>query len=140
MADKEVLVIKVRIDPTAVTAFRGPAGEVVAIPFTGEAEGEIFNGTVRPGAVDTQRVNLSGVRHMSARYILEGTDKAGEHCHIFIENNGWFDSMSMPFKTVPTIMTDSKTLAPYLHSNRFRGEGHAGEGGVLLIKYFEVEA
>ena len=44
----------------------------------------------------------------------------------------------MPFKTVPTFLTDSKTLAPYLHTNRFRGEGHPDTNGVL-IKFFEVE-
>ncbi len=137
MADKLILEIKVTIDPAEVSAFKGPAGEVVCIPFGGEAEGEIFRGKVRPGAVDTQRVNLAGVRHMSARYVLDGTDSAGEHCSIFIENNGWFESASMPFKTVPTFLTDSKTLAPYLHANKFRGEGHPREGGVL-IKLFEV--
>ena len=117
---------------------KGPAGEVVMIPFGGTVEGEIFNGVVRPGGVDTQRVNLAGVRHMSARYMLEGEDSAGEKCHIFIENNGWFETQSMPFKTVPTFITDSKTLAPYLHQNKFRGEGHSEEGGIC-IKLFEVD-
>ena len=117
---------------------KGPAGEVVMIPFTGTAEGEIFNGVVRPGGVDCQRVNLVGVRHMSARYLLEGEDSAGEKCHIFIENNGWFETQSTPFKTVPTFITDSKTLAPYLHTNKFRGEGHGEQGGIV-IKFFEVE-
>ena len=27
---------------------------------------------------------------MSARYMLEGVDKNGEHCRIYIDNNGWF--------------------------------------------------
>ena len=72
------------------------------------------------------------------RYMLEGEDSAGEKCHIFIENNGWFETQSMPFKTVPTFITDSKTLAPYLHTNKFRGEGHGEQGGIV-IKFFEVE-
>lgn len=139
MADKLILEVYVDIAPGDVSAFRGPAGEVVMIPFTGRAEGPIFHGVVRPGAVDTQRVNLSGVRHMSARYLLEGEDSAGKPCRIFIENNGWFSSMEVPFKTVPTFLTDSAVLAPYLHQNKFRGEGHGREGGVL-IKLFEVNA
>lgn len=139
MADKLILEIQVEISPGDVSMLRGPAGEVVMIPFGGTAEGPIFKGVVRPGGVDTQRVNLSGVRHMSARYLLEGEDSAGEKCHIFIENNGWFDGMSSPFKTVPTFLTDSKTLAPYLHQNKFRGEGHPGPKGVI-IKMFEVNA
>ena len=75
---------------------------------------------------------------MCARYMLEGTDSAGEKCHIFVDNNGWFTGMQSPFQTVPTFMTDSKTLAPYLHQNKVRGEGHPREGGVT-IKFFEVE-
>ena len=138
MADKLILQIHVRMDMKDCSFLKGPAGEVVMIPFSGTAEGEIFNGVVRPGGVDCQRVNLVGVRHMSARYLLEGTDSAGEKCHIFIENNGWFETQSTPFKTVPTFITDSKTLAPYLHTNKFRGEGHGEQGGIL-IKFFEVE-
>ena len=138
MADKLILQIHVRMDMKDCSFLKGPAGEVVMIPFTGTAEGEIFNGVVRPGGVDCQRVNLVGVRHMSARYLLEGEDSAGEKCHIFIENNGWFETQSTPFKTVPTFITDSKTLAPYLHTNKFRGEGHGEQGGIV-IKFFEVE-
>ena len=138
MADKLILQIHVRMDMKDCSFLKGPAGEVVMIPFSGTAEGEIFNGVVRPGGVDCQRVNLVGVRHMSARYLLEGEDSAGEKCHIFIENNGWFETQSTPFKTVPTFITDSKTLAPYLHTNKFRGEGHGEQGGIV-IKFFEVE-
>ena len=92
---------------------------------------------VLPGGVDTQS-QQNGVRHMSARYMLDCVDKDGDPCRVFIENNGWFESQSMPFKTIPTFMTDSKKLAPYLHCNRFRGEGHF-ENGALVIKFFEIE-
>ena len=138
MADKLIMEVLVSIEGTDVSFLKGPAGEVVMIPFGGTVQGEIFNGVVCPGGVDCQRVNLTGVRHMCARYMLEGTDSAGEKCHIFVDNNGWFTGMQSPFQTVPTFMTDSKTLAPYLHQNKFRGEGHPREGGVT-IKFFEVE-
>ena len=137
MADKLIMEVLVTIEGKDVSFLKGPAGEVVMIPFGGKVQGEIFNGVVRPGGVDCQRVNLTGVRHMCARYMLEGTDSAGEKCHIFVDNNGWFTGMQSPFQTVPTFMTDSKTLAPYLHQNKFRGEGHPREGGVT-IKFFEV--
>ena len=137
MADKLIMEVLVSIEGKDVSFLKGPAGEVVMIPFGGTVQGEIFNGVVRPGGVDCQRVNLTGVRHMCARYMLEGTDSAGEKCHIFVDNNGWFTGMQSPFQTVPTFMTDSKTLAPYLHQNKFRGEGHPREGGVT-IKFFEV--
>ena len=137
MADKLIFEVHIGIDEKDISFLKGPAGEVVMIPFTGTVTGEIFNGVVRPGGVDTQTVNQNGVRHMSARYMLEGTDSAGEPCRIYIENNGWFETQSMPFKTIPTFYTDSKSLAPYLHSNRFRGEGHPAAGGVV-IKMFEI--
>ena len=138
MADKLIMEVLVSIEGKDVSFLKGPAGEVVMIPFGGTVQGEIFNGVVCPGGVDCQRVNLTGVRHMCARYMLEGTDSAGEKCHIFVDNNGWFTGMQSPFQTVPTFMTDSKTLAPYLHQNKFRGEGHPREGGVT-IKFLEVE-
>ena len=138
MADKLIMEVLVSIEGKDVSFLKGPAGEVVMIPFGGPVQGEIFNGVVCPGGVDCQRVNLTGVRHMCARYMLEGTDSAGEKCHIFVDNNGWFNGMQSPFQTVPTFMTDSKTLAPYLHQNKFRGEGHPREGGVT-IKFFEVD-
>ena len=138
MVDKLIMEVLVSIEGKDVSFLKGPAGEVVMIPFGGTVQGEIFNGVVCPGGVDCQRVNLTGVRHMCARYMLEGTDSAGEKCHIFVDNNGWFNGMQSPFQTVPTFMTDSKTLAPYLHQNKFRGEGHPREGGVT-IKFFEVD-
>jgi hypothetical protein len=138
MSDKLIFEILVDIDPAQVSPLKGPAGEVVMIPFSGAVKGEIFNGRVLPGGVDTQTVDQNGVRHMSARYMLEGVDKAGEKCRIYIDNNGWFTGeMAMPFKTIPTFFTDSKTLATYLHSNKFRTEGHPRQGGVT-IKVFEI--
>jgi hypothetical protein len=138
MPDKLIFEVFVDIDPTQVSQLKSPAGEVVMIPFGGTVKGELFNGRVLPGGVDTQVVNQNGVRHMSARYILEGVDKNGDQCRIYIDNNGWFvGEMSLPFKTIPTFLTDSKTLAPYLHSNRFRGEGHPRQGGVT-IQFYEI--
>jgi hypothetical protein len=137
MADKLIFEVLVEVDNQAVSFLKSSFGEVVMIPFTGTVRGELFSGKVLPGGVDTQTVNQNGVRHMSARYILDVTDKDGESCRVYIENNGWFETQSMPFKTIPTFMTDSKKLAPYLHSNNFRGEGHFEAGG-LVIKMFEI--
>lgn len=138
MNDKLIFEVAVDIDQTQISQLKGPAGEVMIIPFGGTVKGEIFNGRVLPGGVDTQIVNQNGVRHMSARYMLEGVDNSGERCKIYIDNNGWFTGeMVMPFKTIPTFFTDSKTLADYLHSNKFRTEGHLRQGGVT-IKVFEI--
>lgn len=136
-ADKLIFEVHVEIDEKDVSYLKGPAGEVVMIPFSGTVKGTLFNGKVMPGGVDTQTVNQNGVRHMSARYMLEGIDNAGELCHIYIDNNGWFEIESQPFKTIPTFYTDSKKLAQYLHRNTFRGEGHFIEGKTV-IKLYEI--
>ena len=139
MADRLGMTIHVSIKEEDRTEFSGPAGAVIFIPFTGTVEGELFEGLVRPGGVDCQRVNQAGVKHMCARYVLEGTDQTGEHCYIFVENNGWFTSgTSNGFDTVPTFLTDSKALAPYLHRMAFRGHGEPCPGGVT-IRMYEIE-
>lgn len=121
-------------------AFACELGEVLMIPFKGTAEGPQFRGIVEPCGVDTQIVNAAHVRHMSARYMLTGTDAAGKSAHIYVENNGWFDDLtkSMPFRTVPTFYTDSELLAPYLHRNQFTGEG-VNEADGLHIYFYEIK-
>ena len=138
MNDKLIFEITVEIDAAQVSLVNSPVGEVVMIPFNGTVTGELFQGRILPGGVDVQTVDQNGVRHMSARYILEGNDKTGQPCRIFVDNNGWFSGETvMPFKTIPTFRTDSMLLADYLHSNKFRTEGHPREGGVI-IKVFEI--
>lgn len=140
MADRLILQIFVKIEGAEITQLDGPAGSVVLIPFSGTAAGTIFSGVIRPGGVDRQIVDVNGVRHMSARYILEGTDQAGSPCRIYVDNTGDFlKDEAMPFKTVPSFLTDSAVLAPFLHRNAFRGEGHLAECGVT-IKIFEIGA
>lgn len=146
MERKPILDIKIDFNgkPVELTAENGA---VVMIPFKGSVNCEIFKGIVEPCGVDTQVVNAAKVRHMSARYMLTGQDAEGNDCHIYVENNGWFDERNgrpapQPgepmFHTVPTFYTDSPVLAPYLHANRFEGEGHGLEDG-LHILFFEIE-
>ena len=140
MEKKLFLEIGITFEPGTASRLVGPGGEVVCIPFGGHAKGERFEGDVCPGACDVQTVNLSGVRHMCARYMIAGKDETGQDCHVFVENNGWFqDPMTPgePFHTVPTLWTDSAALAPYLHRNAFVGEGDAGPDG-LVIRLYEV--
>ena len=140
MNDKLIFEITVDIDPSHISQLDSSAGKVVMIPFSGTVTGDIFQGRILPGGVDVQTVDQNGVRHMSARYMVEGIDKAGQPCKIYIDNNGWFsDEITMPFKTIPTFRTDSSSLAEYLHSNKFRTEGHPRKGGVI-IKVFEINS
>lgn len=137
--DKLIMEVFVQIDNEHIVEMDSPIGHVTMIPFGGAVKGELFQGVIAQGGVDTQVTNLNGVRHMSARYMLVGQDKEAQECHIYVENNGWLTegSDSAPFKTVPTFMTDSTALAPYLHTNQFRGEGHMDENG-LVIRFYEI--
>lgn len=135
-----ILEVFVQTDPAGTVKLSGEIGTVMMIPFKGSVQGSIFSGVVEPCGVDTQITNQNEVRHMSARYMLTGQDKTGAACHIYIENNGWFTdgARPAPFKTVPTFITDSKALAPYLHRNQFVGEGLRDDNG-LCIRFYELE-
>ncbi len=135
-----ILEVHVELDPTGTVELHGETGSVVMIPFRGTVQGPIFRGIVEPCGVDTQVTNQCGVRHMSARYMLTGRDEDGRDCRIYVENNGWFTDGAdpMPFRTVPTFLTDSPRLAPVLHRNRFCGEGLMEESG-LWIRFYELE-
>ena len=141
MKHKEIPIMEIHIDTdnSSIVSFESELGKVTLIPFKGEVDSEIFRGIVEPCGVDTQVTNQNEVRHMSARYVLTGKDCAGQDCHIYIENNGWFTdgAMPRPFRTVPTFITDSKALAPLLHRNQFVGEGMRDETG-LWIRFYEL--
>lgn len=135
-----ILEVLVETDPVGAVGFESEIGFVKMIPFKGTVQGPIFTGIVEPCGVDTQITNQNEVRHMSARYMLTGRDRDGMDCHIYIENNGWFTNgdRPKPFRTVPTFITDSKSLAPLLHRNQFVGEGIRDESG-LWIRFYELE-
>ena len=141
MDRKPVLDIRIEANGPAVH-MAGENGEVLMIPFKGSVNSDIFKGIVEPCGVDTQVVNAAGVRRMSARYMLTGhaLPPFEGDCHIYIENNGWFDDLtkSMPFHTVPTFYTDSPKLAAYLHCNQFVGEG-VDEADGLHIYFYEID-
>ena len=138
--EKPVLEILVEVDRSGIVEFESEIGHVKMIPFKGTVNCDLFTGIIEPCGVDTQITNQNQVRHMSARYILTGRDPDGVDCHIYVENNAWFTNgeQPKPFRTVPTFITDSGCLAPYLHRNRFVGEGFRDERG-LWIRFYELK-
>ena len=136
-----IMIFHITLDRDGVSFLKASSGEAVIIPFTGFVESELFSGTVRPGAADVQTVNAAGVRHMCASYMFDGRDSTGTPCKLFVRNDGWFEagSMQQPFHATPTFLTDSTALSPYLHTARFRAEGHMTEVGVD-IWIFDTEA
>ena len=137
--DKLIMQVHVEMVEGGGVSLDGPYGSVVMYPFSGTVEGQILNGVVSPCGVDTQVVNINGVRNMSARYMLIGKDSEGNDAKIFVQNEGWFEGdCPRPFKTVPTFVTDSPKLAEYLHRGFFRGVGSVDENGKLTISFYEI--
>ena len=120
-----IMEVNVCFDPAEISVMESPLGKVCMIPFYGDVASELFTGKILPGACDVQVTNAGGIRHMCAQYMYEGTDREGNACHLFVKNDGFFEpgSEPHPFRTCPTIMTDSPALAPYLTQARFRTEG-----------------
>ncbi len=137
MSEKKIMEFKITIDRSQISTMEKKGGKVTIIPFGGSVESDLFCGKVLPGAADIQVTNAAGIRHMCARYMFEGTDYTGAPCHLFVDNNGYFerDSKPRPFEACPTFMTDSEALAPYLEAAHFRAEGYGNENGVDILIY-----
>ena len=136
-----ILELLIQTDPAKTVELESEVGKVRMIPFSGKAEGTLFHGIIEPCGVDTQITNAADVRHMSARYMLTGEDYTGAHCHIYVQNEGWFTdgARPKPWHSVPAFLTDSKALAPILHRRNFIGEGlRDGEG--LHIRFYETDS
>lgn len=112
---------------------------VVMIPFTGQATGRYFEGTVLNGGVDTQIIERGGRHTLSARYMLRGTDHVGQECEMYIENNGDIDPAltDMLFRTTPRIVTNSRALS-FLNDSVLTGEGFPAESGVEIRIYRQM--
>ena len=126
---KEVLTIKVEI--TAVDEVLGRGKVVRMIHFGGSVDCDNFKGIILPGGVDTQKDFEGESFKLSARYILEGEDREGKKCRIFVENNGeGFDPNGENY-TMPTIVTDSEALA-YLENANLKGTIEPWGKGVII--------
>ena len=70
---KEVLTIQV--STWQMIGVKGKTAEAGMILFDGFCDCENFKGRILPGGVDTQKSFYPEARSLSARYILEGTDR-----------------------------------------------------------------
>ncbi len=133
MKNLEVLSVHVKIDQCFEV--KSEAGSVNMINFHGTAESDFFNGVILPGGVDTQSQFAGCDWSLSARYILEGTDKNGQTCRIFIENNGHF--IDGEIVTEPRILTDNPELA-WLEKAELVGRVVGEEGGICIEFTYKV--
>ncbi|MDE6419391.1 MAG: hypothetical protein K2K87_02555 [Lachnospiraceae bacterium] len=129
MSKKLILTVYVRT--YAAEVLESHSTRVVMIPFDGEAVSEYFNGKTVCQGFDTQ-ITKDGIFSLSARYMLEGTDRNGKKCRLFIENNG--TSMD---NCKPTIYTDSKALS-FLESAELSSVAECAEDGVIIKIYMEM--
>lgn len=106
----------------------GKASRVVMIPFSAVASGGYFTGKTVTNGVDTQVTTKNGFS-LSARYMLEGIDKSGRKCRLFIENNG--TSLE---NCKPRIYTDSEELA-FLENAELTAKVECVEKGVIIRIY-----
>ena len=119
--------IAIRIKGSQFVA--GHTKDICMIEFDGTATGPHFNGEVIGTGVDTQKIEKTKEMALSARYMLEGKDSAGNACRIFIENNGMdFDNCK------PTVYTNSPLLADWETSD-LTAKVIPQEGGVKIQVY-----
>jgi len=126
MQDELLMEIRVAIrEPVSVS---GANRKIVMIPFTGEASGPYFTGSVIGPGVDTQKIGKDDSIILSARYMLEGTDAAGNACRVFVENQGnWTDGFT------PAIVTDSPLLAGWETADLYATVDGIPEGVLVRI-------
>ncbi|MBQ9008208.1 MAG: DUF3237 family protein [Clostridia bacterium] len=126
-----IMLIHVRLEREQISRMKSACGEVTMLPFSGTVESELFTGTILPGGVDVQVTDPAGCRHLCARYMLEGVDREGNSCRIYVDNNGWFRPEETDIITAcPRFMTDSPVLADILSRPVYRSEVHGTEAGV----------
>lgn len=125
---REVLTFEVEI--IGSESVKGKSGEAAMILFGGYADCENFKGKILPGGVDTQTEWQGAARTLSARYILEGVDREGQSCRIFVENTGVLQEEGIT-RTMPRILTDSTALA-YLEQEKLCGTITPAEKGVTI--------
>lgn len=119
--------LTLRINCTDCQALDDPAGRVQMVLFTGTAEGPCFKGRILPGGVDVQEYTPDGRGMLHARYMLEGVDREGQSCRVFIDN-----SAKVPGEeTSPVIRTDSEALRREL-AGRLVGRIRTDEEGLVI--------
>lgn len=133
-----IMIFKVSIDPKDCSDMMCAYGGATFIPFTATVESELFTGKTLPGACDVQVENPAGSRNMCAKYMFKGRDRAGNECHLFVENNGYLAEVMRndPYlHAYPRFLTDSPVLGEYFSQQRFRSEVQSCDTGVEIRIY-----
>ena len=119
------LLMEIRVACHEAYGVKGSAREIVMVPFDGETDGPFFSGRVIGTGVDTQTIE-NGTVTLSARYMLEGRDAAGNPCRIYIENRGNGET-----GLHPSVVTDSPLLKEWEEAKLF-STVEGAPGGVTV--------
>lgn len=119
-------ILTIRVECGEASCVTGHKMDIVMIPFTAVASGRFFTGKTVGTGVDTQKIAKGEEAFLSARYMLEGEDFAGNKCRVFIENQGNFRD---GFK--PILVTDSPVLKDW-ECAEFLSEIEPVAGGVII--------
>lgn len=122
------LIVTINVTTYEAQMLEGRNSRVVMIPFSCKAEGNYFNGKSVADGIDTQ-ITTADHFSLSARYMLEGTDRSGKPCRLFVENNG--TSLD---NCVPKIYTDSKELS-FLENAKLASDVECVKNGVIVRIY-----
>ena len=122
------LLMEIRVTCLEPVSVNGANRTIVMIPFTGEASGLYFTGSVTGTGMDTQKIENDGTFRLSARYMLEGKDFEGNDCRVFIENQGNPDT-----GLTPSIVTDSPALADWETAELYAESDGIPEGVMIRI-------
>lgn len=122
-------ILRLFIKVTGFHSVRGKSKTVNLVLFEGRCESELFSGEILPG-VDTQTVMPDGSVFLSARYIISGTDRDGNHSKIFIENS--VSPANGKNETSPVIVTDSPVLCEY-ENRPLRGTLEGTDDGIIIV-------
>lgn len=125
------LLLTIDVTCTGCESVRGSNADINMVPFTAEAHGEDFTGSTVGCGVDTQRFDkTSGIFTLSARYMLEGTDREGNKCRLFIDNSNRGDGGLHPI-----VVTDSPALADWQDAP-LTAEVIPAEDGKVTVKIY----
>ena len=122
--------LRIHVNITGATEVVSEALTVRQLFFDGFCDGDFFQGTILPGAVDTQQAMKDGSTKLSARYFLDGTDIRQQPCRIYIENEAVIQPGAETI-TQPHIWTDSAALK-FLESEELYGTMES-ENELLVI-------
>ena len=125
------LLLTIDVTCTGCESVHGSNADINMVPFTAAAHSEYFNGETVGCGVDTQKYDRNtGVFTLSARYMLEGTDCAGNKCRIFIDNSNRGDG-----GLHPVVVTDSPALAEWQNAP-LSAEVIPAEDGKVTVKIY----